>query len=111
MRHIFLALGLSALSLAPVAQAGDLTIRIPVTASDVASQTALDALYDRIENAAKDVCAAQIFSPIELTHARRVCVGEVTASAIAQANIPALSAHHAMLQQAPVTETSTLASR
>jgi len=112
MRHLFLALGLSALTLAPVAaQAGDLTIRIPVTASDVASQSSLDALYGRIEHAAKDVCAASIISPIEVQRARRACVSDVISTAITQANIPALSAHYAALQVAPVTETATLASR
>lgn len=111
MRHLFLAIGLSALTLAPVAQAGELTIRIPVEASDVASQSSLDALYDRIENAAKDVCAATIVSPIEVRNARRVCVADVIATSIEQANIPALSAHHAALNLAPVTRTATLASR
>lgn len=111
MRTLFLAVGLSALLLAPMAQAEELTIRIPVMESDVATPQAVAALYQRVEYAAGSVCTRTMPSPLTLMSNRAACRREVVANAIANAGIPELTAYHREAAAPVVSETATLASR
>lgn len=108
MRTLFLAVGLSVLSFAPLAQAEE--IRIPVMAADVQSDAAVAALYARIEAAAVQICQLDTPSPLEISRARHSCVSATVDQAVHDANIAQLTAYHAT-ETAPAARSATLASR
>jgi UrcA family protein len=111
MRTLISAVGLSVLALAPMAQAGEQEVRIPVAEADVASPAALAALYERIEKASKQVCAEALSGSILEIYGRQECRAQVADQAIRNSHLPALIGYHEAQLSAPSAEQATLASR
>ncbi|MGE0829374.1 MAG: UrcA family protein [Hyphomonadaceae bacterium] len=108
------SLAISALFLtlaAPAAHGEDFTRRIEVTQADLSSEAAVAGLYRRVETAARAVCSESYVMPTAYDLAsRRACVAETLETAVAQANLPALSAYHLAATAEPFVS-ETLASR
>jgi UrcA family protein len=105
-RFIIATLGLSfALAATAAAETPDLvptelgySVRVHVDASDLANDQTLQALYERISDAASSICNRLVLEDSTDTLSRTSCRSDVIKRAVADANIPALTRHYAALR-------------
>lgn len=107
MKKLFLAIGLSVLAFAPLAQAKEPAVRIQVFEADLASEASLANLYERIENAAQAVCNVGA-SPL---HRAVQCRREAVADAVRAAGFAQLAAYHIAMTTRPPEEATSVAMR
>jgi UrcA family protein len=113
MRRFFTVIALSAALVSPVA-AEEFSRTIPVSPSDLTDPAAADALYEKITEAAKALCAKAnppLFSYVGSTRAdRAACVRDSVNRAVGMTASPFLAARHTeTLAGKPVA--TTVASR
>ena len=100
MRRSVLALiGLGVLIATPAA-AETTTIRVPVAQSDLATPEAVDALYQRVVEAADSVCRAASREVGVLSFSQRACRVETVEAAITDADLAPLSSRHEQAHEA-----------
>jgi UrcA family protein len=87
-----LVLSAAVTSLASLAAAEPAAIRVPVSQSDLQSSHAVAALYERVEQAAEEVCRMSN-RPLAVTRAS--CMREAVERAVARAELAPLSEYAA----------------
>ncbi len=106
---IITALGLSFTAAAPAAAqfstAVNHTVRVTYQESELQTEAGIQAIYTRVENAARGVCREIMLSrPINGHATLSRCSTEVLADAIEGARIPALTEYYAAVQTGPAVE-------
>jgi UrcA family protein len=99
MRTLLLACAVAAMTAAP-ALAGE-GIRVSTANLDLTNQADVAKLHARIERAAERICHDGERLTLALRRQREACIAETMDKTVRTANVPALSALHAELKQAP----------
>lgn len=98
--------GLSFAATAAAEPADTYSISVPVSDADLESVASVQALYTRVRQAANAVCA-ETLRDTSARMSTETCRREVFASAIARADLPALTQYHAAIQSGRTPELTT----
>lgn len=111
-RSVIALIGFGLFSIAaPAAAENDnlIQVRVPLTEADLSSPDTVAALYARVQEAGVEVCREAMRNSLPYYSSFAQCRREVVGNAIEDANVEALSRHHATLLDPRLADQTTVA--